>query len=72
MSQTLEERVAHLEQLVAHLLSKSREPDRDDWRKTVGMFTGDPIMREIDDESLRIREQDRRERRASVARLSDP
>ena len=49
MSQTLEERVAKLEQTVAELLAKPREPRRDDWRKTIGMFTGDAVMREIDD-----------------------
>ena len=63
MSQTLEERVAKLEQTVAELLAKPREPGRDDWRKTIGMFTGDAVMREIDDEALKIREQDRRETR---------
>jgi len=63
MSQTLEERVAKLERTVAELLAKPREPRRDDWRKTIGMFTGDAVMREIDDEALKIREQDRRETR---------
>ncbi|MCL4204866.1 MAG: hypothetical protein KJ000_20500 [Pirellulaceae bacterium] len=63
MSQTLEERVAKLERTVAELLAKPREPRRDDWRKTIGMFTGDTVMREIDDEALKIREQDRRETR---------
>jgi hypothetical protein len=63
MSQTLEERVAKLERTVAGLLAKPREPRRDDWRKTIGMFTDDTVMREIDDEALKIREQDRRETR---------
>ncbi|NLX55575.1 MAG: hypothetical protein GXY58_10710 [Planctomycetaceae bacterium] len=63
MSQTLEERVAKLEQTVAEMLANPREPRRDDWRKTIGMFTGDAVMREIDDEALKVREQDRREAR---------
>jgi hypothetical protein len=63
MSQTLEERVAKLERTVAELMAKPREPSRDDWRKTIGMFTGDTVMREIDDEALKIREQNRRETR---------
>jgi len=63
MSQTLEERVAKLERTMAELLTKPREPRRDDWRKTIGMFTGDAVMREIDDEALKIREKDRQEAR---------
>jgi hypothetical protein len=32
-----------------------------DWRRTVGMFDGDPIMRQIIKEGQRIREADRRQ-----------
>lgn len=60
---SLEERVAKLEKTVAELLAKPREPGRDDWRRTIGMFTDDPVMKEICDEALKIREQNRRETR---------
>ena len=57
---TLEERVATVEHLVAQL----RHPDAPglppkDWRRTVGMFDGDPTMREIIAAGQRVREADR-------------
>jgi len=59
---TLEERVTRLEEIVDQFLhSKSGfpEPGRHDWRKTFGMFAGDPVMKEIIDAGRRIREQER-------------
>jgi tRNA(fMet)-specific endonuclease VapC len=45
---TLEERVTTLEQLVAKLMRTIETSGRTkDWRRTVGMFDGDPIMQEI-------------------------
>jgi len=41
-------------------LARPKPPGRDDWQRTIGMFTGDSVMREIDDASLKIREEDRR------------
>jgi len=64
MPQMLKERVADVERTVAELLAQSREPGRDEWWKTIGMFIGDAVMREIDDQALKIREQNRRESRA--------
>jgi len=59
---TLEERVATLEKLVAELMHKTDTSGRKkDWRRTVGMFDGDPIMKEIIDEGRCIREADRRQ-----------
>lgn len=57
---TLEERVATLEHLVAQLLHPTAPgaPPKD-WRRTAGMFDGDPIMREIIAEGQRVREADR-------------
>jgi len=56
---TLEERVVALEEIVAQLLS---QPDSavamKDWRSTLGMFADDPIMKEIDEEGRRIREDE--------------
>lgn len=60
MAATLDERLARLEQLVDDLIRKSERPKREkDWRRTVGMFRGDPIMKEIIEEGRRIREADR-------------
>ena len=60
---TLEERVARLEGLAEH------QPRRrgKDWRRTIGMFDGDPVMQEIIDGALRAREEERRQ-----AREQDP
>ena len=58
---TLEERVAQLERRLDELAqakSASGSPPKD-WRRTVGMFQGDPIMKEIIDEALRMREAER-------------
>ena len=67
MSQAaLEERVTRLEKLYDDWLPGKpdrREPGRDDWLKSVGMFGGDPVMKEIIDEGRRLREQDRQQTR---------
>lgn len=64
MAATLEERLARVEQLLEELVRKSERPKRDkDWRSTIGMFDGDPIMKEIIDAGRSIREQDRTETR---------
>ena len=58
---TLEERVIKLERLVDILLQRVDIPVRKkDWRRTAGMFDGDPLMREIIEEGQRVREKDRR------------
>lgn len=57
---SIEERVATLEEQVARLLRNNPIEKKKDWRRTVGMFTGDEIMREICDNALAIREEDRR------------
>jgi hypothetical protein len=62
---TLEERVATLEQLVAQLMHMSeRAARKKDWRRTIGMFDGDPIMQQIMAEERRLREEGRRQGRA--------
>jgi|GEM_PF-4776245 len=43
----IEERVSRLEHAV---FGAKAEPARDDWQRTVGMFRGDPVMREIIDD----------------------
>lgn len=58
---TLEERVIKLERLVDILLQRVDVSERKkDWRRTAGMFDGDPLMREIIEEGRHIREEDRR------------
>ncbi len=58
---TLKERVIKLERLVDMLLQRVDVSMRKkDWRRTAGMFDGDPLMREIIEEGQRVREEDRR------------
>jgi len=59
MMTPIEERIARLEQAV---FGAKTEPSRDDWQKTVGMFRGDPVMKEILDD---VREARQREREAA-------
>lgn len=64
-SLTLEDRLIRVEKLVDELVQKSASPDQPkDWRRTVGMFDGDPVMREIIEEGRRIRELDREQTRS--------
>ena len=57
----LETRVAVLEAQVQQLLlAKRTNPGRSDWLATVGMFSGDKYMKQIDAAALEFREQDRR------------
>ena len=65
----LEKRVAALEQEVANLRAKlAAAPKKKDWRRTIGMFGDDPGMREIFDEAMKIRDEDRRRTRPKAAR----
>jgi len=63
MSQrTLEERVSSLEETVAGLIAvASTDKRKKDWPSTIGMFEGDPVIREIQEEGRRLREADRRD-----------
>lgn len=57
----LEQRIERLERIVSELRSEAlRDPRRDDWRTTIGAFSADPRAKEILDEALRMRENDRR------------
>jgi hypothetical protein len=58
---SLEERIVKLEKLMDTVLQNLDIASRKkDWRKTAGMFDGDPLMQEIIAEGQRIREEDRR------------
>jgi hypothetical protein len=41
------------------VLPRPQSPPKD-WRHTVGMFRGDPIMKEVIDGALQFREEERR------------
>ena len=62
MSQgTVEQRLDRLEKLVEGVVNRlsSAESRKKDWRRTIGMFDGDPVMGEIIDDALQAREQER-------------
>jgi hypothetical protein len=69
---TLERRVAELERQLAELLSRGEGASPTSWRETVGMFSNDPLMKEIDAAGQAWREADRskaRKRRAPATKL---
>jgi len=70
MSQaSLERRVAALEKQVAQLMANGVvTPPRKDWRRTVGMFAGDEMMKRIDEAGQAWREQERRKSRRRSTR----
>jgi hypothetical protein len=67
---SLEKRVALLEEQVRQLMTTRRkQPGPKDLLSTIGMFSGDEYMKQIDEAALAYRERDRRkERRKSPAR----
>jgi len=56
---SLEDRVKRLEALYAALATSAKRGKKD-WRRTLGMFTGDEIMKRIDENALKYRKEDRR------------
>lgn len=72
---SLEDRVTRLESLVAKLAAQRVAGARKkDWRRTLGMFTGDEVMKRIDAEAIKYREADRKKarRRWAKRRLTKP
>lgn len=61
----IEERVSRLEHAV---FGGKSEPARDEWQASVGMFCGDPVMKEILDDSREARDREREAART----LDDP
>jgi hypothetical protein len=58
---TLEERVTKLERLVDILQQRVEvATHKKDWRRTIGLFDRDPLMKEIIEEGQRVRDEDRR------------
>ena len=61
---TIEERISALERTVAELVRSRRAAGRvKDWQRTVGMFSGNELMKEIDAAGQKLREQDRQRAR---------
>jgi hypothetical protein len=61
---SLAQRVERLERLVDELRNPPRrQVGENDWERTVGMFAGDDIMKQIDEEARKLREADRRRAR---------
>jgi hypothetical protein len=56
---SLEQRVAALERELAKLKSQQGEGRKKDWRRTIGMFTDNPEMKELFAEAMKLREADR-------------
>ena len=69
MSQTnVEERLSALERAVAQLVQSRRSTGVKDWKRTVGMFSGNELMKEIDAAGQRIRDQERQRARGRASK----
>jgi hypothetical protein len=69
----LADRIDALERAVAELCVQQFARPAKDWRRTIGMFGNDPLMKEVFDEAAKFRERDRararpRRRTARVAK----
>lgn len=66
MASSLEKRVAVLEQQVQELLERTpAKTALKDWRRAIGLFPGDEVMKQIDAAGQAIREEDRRQARSN-------
>jgi hypothetical protein len=63
---TIEQRVAVLEQELAELKARQGSGRVKDWRRTIGLFTDNPGMKDVFAEAMKIREADRRKARRSL------
>jgi hypothetical protein len=73
MVTTLDERVSALEKQVEELRTVLQKSSRaKDWQRTVGMFTGDNVMKRIDKAARHYREVDRAKVRRRPARTKRP
>jgi hypothetical protein len=57
---SLEDRVKRLEILVASLSAPTKIGKKKDWRRNLGIFTGDEMMKRIDEQALKYRREDRK------------
>jgi hypothetical protein len=69
---SLERRVTELERQLVELLKKEDAPSLASWRETVGMFSNDPLMKEIDAAGQAWRESDRSKARKKQAPAAKP
>jgi hypothetical protein len=64
---SLEDRVIRLEERMDVLIRRPRqvenEPEPHEWIESVGMFRGDPIVKEMIDEAARARAEQRQQAR---------
>jgi hypothetical protein len=58
-AESLEQRVAALEQEVAEFKSRRGKRREKDWRRTIGMFTDNPGMKQLFAEAMKLRAADR-------------
>ena len=66
---SLADRVTALEKIVNELRSAPPHvPGPHDWKRTIGMFSGDEVMKRIDAEALAYREADRAKARQRFAK----
>ena len=58
---TVEQRLDRLEETMNQLLTRfsSEKQRQKDWRRTIGSFDDDPLMKEIIDDALQAREEER-------------
>ena len=57
---TIEQRLSSLEAQMRDLMTRLGQPKREkDWRRTVGVFAGNPGLQRVFDEAQRLREEDR-------------
>jgi hypothetical protein len=60
---TLEQRVERLERIVNEpRAGPGHEPGPDEWRTTIGAFSTDPRAKEVLEEALRLRDNERQQR----------
>lgn len=60
---SLEERVTVLERELSELKRRQDNGREKDWRRTIGVFTDNPQMKELFAEAMKLREADRRKAR---------
>ena len=53
---------------MAQLVQSRRSTGVKDWKRTVGMFSGNELMKEIDAAGQRIRDQDRQRARGRASK----
>ena len=68
---TLEQRVAVLEQKVEQILAQPPNGSLP-WLRTMGMFGGDQLMKEVFGEALKYRQKDRERARRRYAKKAPP